>query len=285
MRLLFAAALIASASTALATEITVRGTKVDVDEQSVKCEVKAPSVVSTKRLAGCDSATAITIPKTGTKLVKFEIEPGDPSISQGQRAELRDMFEAKNGDETWYRFKTLLPLDYPFDDRSRVVTAQWHERMPDGDDHKRPPLAHRVVGRGFLVTLWDDKAFDASKGTGDGVVLVNEPTIKPGVAYEYVYRFVWRPDEKGVVTGWRREETCDVAQMKCTPGPWAQYIDYKGPVGFKTAAGYYFKLGVYTTHKFATPLVVYHNGYRRGPTAASVGATDAMFKAPRVSSR
>ena len=89
--------------------ITMFGKAVEVDETSLKCGVKAIKGVSLLRLADCDSAVEMKLPKSGISFIRFEVAPGDPQISQGWRAELRDMYVAKNGEEVWYRFSTLLP--------------------------------------------------------------------------------------------------------------------------------------------------------------------------------
>src|SRR6476469_5073488 len=60
--------------------LTITGTPISAEEESVKCQMKPPSWVSTRRLADCDSATYIEIPKTSTRLVRFEIWPATQQI-------------------------------------------------------------------------------------------------------------------------------------------------------------------------------------------------------------
>src|SRR3954470_12247131 len=79
--------------------ITMFGKAVAVDETSLKCGVKAIKGASLLRLADCDSALEMKLPKSGISFIRFEVAPGDPQISQGWRAELRDMYVAKNGEE------------------------------------------------------------------------------------------------------------------------------------------------------------------------------------------
>src|SRR3954452_10019694 len=135
--------------------ITMFGKPVEVEETSLKCGVKAIKGVSLLRLADCDSALEMKLPKSGISFIRFEVAPGDPQISQGWRAELRDMHVAKNGEEVWYRFSTLMPSTNALEIPHRVVTAQWHEEMPLGKLHKRPPLARRQVNGGFDVPALD----------------------------------------------------------------------------------------------------------------------------------
>ena len=269
--------IITGATLPFGKKITILGQTVDVDEMSLKCGVKAIAGFSLLRLADCHSAVAMKLPKSGGSFIRFEVAPGDPQISQGWRAELRDMYVAKNGEEVWYRFSTLLPSTTALKAAHRVVTAQWHEEMPLGKPHKRPPLAHRQINGGFAVTLWDTAVFDASNGAGDGVQLVWEPRYETGVIHEYVYRIVWRQDAAGLVMAWQRKHVCSGNERTCTVGAWQVFIDRSGPIGFVDADGYYFKFGVYTTHPFSQPLVVYHRGYRRGGDASSVEATEPVF--------
>src|SRR3954468_13728036 len=116
--------------------VTILGKAGDVDERSLKCGVKAIRGVSLLRLSDCDSALELKLPKSQISFIRFEVTPGDPQISQGWRAELRDMYVAKNGEEVWYRFSTLVPSTNALDVPHRVVTAQWHEEMPLGKLHK-----------------------------------------------------------------------------------------------------------------------------------------------------
>ncbi len=269
--------IITGATLPFGKRITILGQTVDVDETSLKCGVKAIAGFSLLRLANCHSAVAMKLPKWGAQFIRFEVAPGDPQISQGWRAELRDMYVAKNGEEVWYQFSTLLPSTTALKAAHRVVTAQWHEEMPLGKPHKRPPLAHRQINGGFAVTLWDTAVFDASNGAGDGVQLVWESRYETGVIHEYVYRIVWRQDAEGLVMAWQRKHVCSGNERTCTVGAWQAFIDRSGPIGFVDAGGYYFKFGVYTTHPFSQPLVVYHRGYRRGGDASSVEATEPVF--------
>jgi hypothetical protein len=263
------------AASALAQDGTliIHGVPVSVEEDSVKCDLGPIEGVSARRLVDCDSATVITLPDhTGSKVVKFEIDPQDEQISQGTRAELRDMYEAVNGEEVWYRFSTLLPRDMPKETSYRVVLAQWHERVKPGGASLRPPLAHRLIDGDFIVTLWNQDVHDRTAGRGDGTILYREPKLELGVIHDYVYRVLWSPDARGRVTAWTRIRRCSVMTMACRPEPWRLMILYEGAVGYPDMVGYYFKIGLYTTTIFHEPLVAFHAGYDRGPTAAAIEA-------------
>jgi hypothetical protein len=249
-----------------------------VQRQSIKCELGGIDGLSILRLTDCGSATLLRLPDhPATRLVQFEIKPGDAQISQGTRAELRDPYEAVNGEETWYRLTTALPKDFPVDRRQRLVLAQWHEHAAPGGNSLRPPLAHRLVGGALVVDLWNQAVYDKSNGLDEGLAIYRDPSFKTGVFHEFIYRVVWNPGSGGAVTGWRRER-CLIPDKDCSSGPWQKFVDYRGPIGYASVLGYYFKFGVYTTHKFDKPLVVYHADFKRGATAADVGATDDIFR-------
>src|SRR3954454_9509547 len=72
--------------------ITMFGKAVEVDETSLKCGVKGIKGVSLLRLADCESAVEMKLPKSGISFIRCEVAPGDPQISQGCPAELRDMY-------------------------------------------------------------------------------------------------------------------------------------------------------------------------------------------------
>jgi len=212
-------------------------------------------------------------------VIRFEIRPENPQINQGRRAELRDMLDAVAGQEVWYRFSTLVPLDFP-KNAPQVVLAQWHEQLAEGEPSRRPPLAHRLIDGVFIVTLWNDQIYESSGGKGNGIVLFQDPSYALGSVYDYVYRIVWAPVGQGSVTGWRREKACSFAEPACKPGRWHRFIAYGGPIGYEVAKGYYFKLGIYTVRPFTSPLTVYHRAYQRGPNPYSVRATEKIFRAP-----
>ena len=253
------------------------GAEPAMKQQSVKCELGKLDGMSVRRLVGCGSATMITFPADPSlKLVRFEIDPGDAKISGGTRAEFQDLYKAHNGEENWYRFSDALPRDFPLPN-NRVVLAQWHEYVAGDGNALRPPLAHRLINGQFVVTLWNSTLYAESKGDGDGLTLFREPKFELGIFHEYVYRILWSPDEKGLVTGWRRTK-CLLVKATCETGAWEKFIDYKGPIGYSDIGGYYFKYGLYTTHKFDQPMIEYALDYARGPTANSVNAVGALFQ-------
>lgn len=247
---------------------------IDKRGESVLCEIGTPRGWSVRRLTSCDSAEIIEFPRdSGRYGARFNIVPYDPKISAGIRAELRDMDEFVNGDEVWYRFSTLIPNTFPVDQDHSVVLAQWHERVPAGNHDYRPPLAHRLRDGDLLVTLWNDDLFDATGGKGSGLIAYREPGLKTGRFHEFVYRVRWSAGDDGFVHGWKR--ICGLTD--CNGAEWRRIVRHDGPVGYEQAAGYYFKIGIYTVHAFAAPMVVYHKEYSAGRSPQAVGADAPVF--------
>lgn len=244
---------------------------------SIKCDIGAIPNISKKRLADCDSATwfkqadeAVT-----DSVVLFHIDPEDKKISNGNRAELRDMYEAVNGEEIWYRISTKLPSDFPIDEQHRLVLSQWHERTPEGAPSLRPPLSHRLWNGRFVVTLWNQDRIDRLGIEGDGEILFELPEIELGVYYDFIYKTVWSPDKTGQIIGWMRK--CSQASDTCEDNPWREIIRNEGPNGYPGVLGYYFKYGLYTVSEFDTAFMAYHKDYQAGADARSIGATDPVF--------
>ena len=137
----------------------------------------------------------------------------------------------------------------------------------------RPNISHRLWNGRFVVTLWSDDGFEWL-GTieGDGQILYSEPRSNPGV-----YRFVGSPENDGRIDSWMRQcpplrETCD--------SDWHDMIQFVGTTGYSNdkVDGYYFKYGLYTVSDFDAPFTAFHKDYWRGPTAASIGLSDPIFK-------
>ena len=262
------------------SEIVVQGTPVTLESTSIKCELGETEGVSKKRLVGCDSAQLIEVSHgdLSVRAVEFRINPKDKQISSGVRAELRDMHESVNGDETWYRFATLLPSDFPIEAKHRLVVSQWHERIFEGGESLRPPLSHRLWDGRFVVTLWNQDRVDERGIEGDGEILFEIPELKRGVFHEFVYKIKWSSDADGEILAWLRE--CALAEPNCPNGTWKQIIRYKGSTGYDSdkAKSYYFKFGLYTVTDFDVPFTAFHKGYKRGASAAEVDAVDVVLQ-------
>ncbi len=263
-------------------ELEIGGQQFQARKASYKCGIGDSEILSTSRLVHCDSAELIEFEYQSVlqRLMKFKIDPADRQISAGVRAELRDLRESRNGDETWYRFATLLPEAFPLEAKHRLVLAQWHEHIR-GDDKRdmRPPLSHRLWNGRFVVTLWNNHRLETRGPRGDGEILFEIPRIERGFFHEFVYRINWSAGDDGRIVAWMRQ--CPSLSTNCEDGsPWRKVIRYEGSTGYDNDVieGYYFKLGLYTVSDFDVPFTAYHRDYRSGQTAESVGAKAAVFK-------
>lgn len=260
-------------------EVVIRGQPFSLDVESFKCEIGDTPDISTKRLVGCDSAELIELSHDDfdLKAVRFEIRPHDPKISDGTRAELRDMHEAVNGEETWYRFASLLPEDFAIDSPHRLVISQWHERVREGHKSLRPPISHRLWNGRFVVTLWYEQLVEEKGLDGDGEIIFERPSLERGVLHEFAYKVLWSSGADGEIVAWKR--TCDLLADPCTAA-WREIIRHEGANGYDSAdvRSYYFKLGLYTVTDFEVPYVAYHKGYHVGTSAKQVGLDDPMFR-------
>lgn len=276
----FSAAMAINAVQAQPTDIIINGTPVAVDRKSVKCDLGEIEKVSKRRLVNCNSAKLIELSYGGEKssTVKFTIDPFDEKISDGVRAELRDMHEAGNGDETWYRFSTLLPEDFPVDAKHRLVLSQWHERVREGQESLRPPLSHRLWNGRFVVTLWNKERIEKRGMEGDGEILFDRPELERGIFHEFVYKILWSPEKDGTITGWTRK--CPILTPACEGSNWTEIIRYEGATGYDSSKikSYYFKLGLYTVTDFEVPFTAYHRNYRVGGSAQEIGLVDGVFE-------
>ena len=205
---------------------------------------------STKRIVGEHSLNFVPNFKGVPNAARFEIRPSDPKIFEGFRAELRDPYVASPGEIVWYRFRTLIPTDFPLDQKHSMVLAQWHDRKTGGEVSKRPPLAVRLVNGELRLTLWNDELFERYKGEGPGKIIYKSTEIQTGAWLVFTFQVKWSADEDaGFVRAWRNGRLI---------------ADYEGPIGYKgDIYGPYFKLGAYTVHDFQSPMVIYHTDYRR----------------------
>lgn len=269
-------------ATALDNEIIIDSQPVSMTKQSIKCDVDEIENISTRRLVHCDSAKLVELryKDISKSAVKFTIAPFDDEISKGVRAELRDMYEAKNGEVVWYRFSTLLEKDFPMASTHRLVLAQWHERTQDGVGSLRPPLSHRLWNGQFVITLWNQDRIDAQGPTGDGEVLFEQSDFELGVFHEFVYKLRWSASEDGEITGWTRK--CPVLETTCPGENWQQIVKHKGSTGYdnEKVKSYYFKLGLYTVTEFDVPFTAYHRDYRIGANAEDIGIADTDLGQP-----
>lgn len=262
-------------------EIEIDGKTFNVAKSSLQGDSAAPEWLSTRRLTNGDSAKLVTFScgNIEQRAVEFNLNPHDDQISAGVRAELRDVHESVNGDETWYRFSTLLPKTFPIDARHRLVLAQWHDHLRNDELHLRPPLSHRLWNGRFVVTLWNKHRVGQMGTDGDGEILFEIPRIERGVFHEFVYKVRWSHEDDGEVIAWMRQSP--LLSLDCEDSTsWQEIISYQGSIGYddETVTGYYFKIGLYTVREFDVPFTAYHKDYHRGDSAEAVGVDAAKFR-------
>jgi hypothetical protein len=194
---------------------------------------------SRKRIVGPHSLRLEAADQVGVA-ARFELRPGD-YVSEGHRAELRDLYHAVPGSEVWYAFSTMVPEEHPAGEGNICVLCQWHDQAPAGLACLKPPLAHRLRGRRFYVTLGADGHAQREIASIDPLPL--------GVWHRFVYHVRWSPGPDGFVRGW----------LGGVP-----LVDHEGPVGYAVDLGPYFKMGVYCARDVTTPHVAWHAEYRRG---------------------
>ncbi|MFT7459970.1 MAG: hypothetical protein ACI909_002658 [Planctomycetota bacterium] len=266
---------------AMEQEILIEGQTITYNKSSVKCDIGEIDGVSTRRLLNCDSAELIEVRTADNeaRVSKFTITPFDSQISDGVRAELRDMHVAQNGDETWYRFSTLLPKSFPVQSEHRLVLAQWHEKVREGVGSLRPPLSHRLWNGRFVITLWNNHRVAEQGLDGDGQILFEQEAFKLGVFHEFIYKVKWSGDDDGEVIGWKRE--CATRDVHCNDAsPWRSVINYKGSTGYKNeeVKGYYFKFGLYTVREFDVTFTAFQKNYRSAATLGGVRIGDEKLE-------
>ena len=105
----------------------------------------------TKKFAASYSGQIVSRPtRRGRYAARFELRAGDDT-GDGIRAEVKEMYCASLGRDTWYSFSTYIPPDFPIVKTPTVIT-QWHASEDAGEDAaaRSPVLAHRY-GSGDLV--------------------------------------------------------------------------------------------------------------------------------------
>lgn len=216
-------------------DVTLSGTRLD----------DLPAGWSRRRIVGAHSLKLETAGPAGIA-ARFELRSGD-WVSDGHRAELRDLYHAVPGSEVWYAFATMVPAEHPSGEDNICVLSQWHDQSRPGLACGKPPLAHRLRGRRFYVTLNAD-------GHGQCTVAAVDP-LPFGVWLHFVYHIRWSPGADGFVRGWLDG---------------APFLYHAGPVGYAADLGPYFKMGVYCARDVITPHVAWHAAYRRGFSPAVV---------------
>jgi peptide/nickel transport system ATP-binding protein len=208
---------------------------------------------STRRLVGPWSARADTSrARTGRFSCRFELRPQD-TVSQGNRAELRDWWNAPPGSECWYGFSTFLPVDFAPPPDTSIVLAQWHDQARLGEPSGKPPIALRYRGG---VLRFTGAAGVVASPTPEIVHLFGETAATAGTWMDFILRVQWPSGGDGAVECFVNGESL---------------FRFNGPLGYcNQTLGPYFKLGLYASGPFTDPLIAWHDNYSRGGTYAAV---------------
>ena len=208
---------------------------------------------STRRLAGPWSArTDDSRARIGRYSCRFELRPQD-NVSQGNRAELRDWWNAHLDTECWYGFSTFLPLDFAPPAGTGIVLAQWHDQARLGEPSGKPPIALRY--RDGLLRFTGAAGAVASSNP-EIVHLFGETEATPGAWMDFALRVRWPGSGDGAVECFVNGESL---------------FRFDGPLGYRNQTlGPYFKFGLYASGPFTEPLVAWHDNYSRGGTYAAV---------------
>lgn len=202
--------------------------------------------------------------QAGNLVARFELRHGDPRVRSGNRAEIRETtFMAPFGEELWYRFRTLIPEEWP-DQNVRCVIAQWHS-VPDwmrGEVWRSPVLAIEYRDKAFVVRICHSNERiqeDNSVRSNNKTRLYKSADLaQKGRWHDFVIQVHWSWESDGYLNVWIDGQ---------------QVVSYKGPVGYWDEEGPYFKMGIYRDETHDT-FILYHDDYRRGTSAREVGFGD-----------
>lgn len=219
----------------------------------------------TSRLPAADSASVQKkIVRSGTYAAAIRLEPGDPPVLGGHRAELNDPAMARPGSQASYRFSLYLPAGTRLEPGQSCVIAQFHDQSSEvvTDRYKngahKPPLALRYRADGDLqITVQRDA--NASSPEGERFEIARLPAFALGAWHDFRLRVKWDPKD-GAVEIWHRDVPRGVEK---------KIAGYAGGVGDPppappTGEGPYFKVGPYCGSA-APPgeLTVYFDDYSR----------------------
>lgn len=251
-----------------------------VNPSGVVFDFEAQSLVvaglSRRRLIDSYSATITNdVVRHGRAAVRFELRPGD-RVSDGWRAELRDINNAKPNSEVWYALSTLVPEDFPEDDNSYVL-IQWHDQKVPWNNPKghSPPLALRYHLGSIRLTLRHAFSGQRDGENGRELVLFEQDDFAKGVWHDFVYHIRWsaHPAPASANKTESNLKRVGAGMRSGVVRAWLdnrKIVDYSGPIGYFDDLGPYVKFGIYARNNVGGARVVYHDEYRRGLTLEQV---------------
>ena len=207
-----------------------------------KNEIKSEwlgNIVSTGRLLSPGKSYSINVftdSVSKEQLLRFELRKNeywtDIRGDQSFRAEIDAKDRPPMTSEKWYRFKILLPGDFPIED-NRLVLAQWHgaDKWWLGEHNRNPVLSFRFINGIFSIKLmhsskyiiWNVEEIPSEK-------LFKTKDFALDKWHDFVIEAKWTYEDDGFINIWWNDE---------------QIVHYKGPVGYNDFRGPYFQFGIY----------------------------------------
>ena len=205
-----------------------------------------------------DQFEIVTDPvRQGGFAAKFTVRPGDKfGSTSGERSEV--LYTGANeveGDDVWYAWSTLFPLDWTTP-TGWSIFAQWHSSYPVS-----PPVAFNMKGERIQVNL-NTGAVDSGGATFKPVYPITD-TLQRGVWNDFVVHIVWSATN-GSLQVWHRTGS----------DPFVQRVDVSGIPTMQTLGGVvssnYLKIGFYRNDEPTLTNVVYQDGFSRATTPAAL---------------
>jgi len=183
--------------------------------------------------------TVVTDPvRQGRYALRTELRQGDIN-SSGTRNELTlasSLFQEVEGNDKWYAWSTLFPVDYPSNNTWQVFT-QWHHSGCCGS----PPVEFDVYGERIQLTH------------DGGTVLWSTPLVR-GVWHDFVVHVYWSSTAGYVDLYYDSTKVLDhQATQTLYPGEYT-----------------YLKQGLYRNANITQVGIVYHDGMVMGTSLADV---------------
>ena len=209
---------------------------------------------SCRRLAAPHSAVIQReVVRQGELACRFELRPDD-YVSQGHRAELRDLYNVRWEEEVWYGFSSYLSAEHHVSGDTACVIAQWHDQAKLGDPSGKPPIALRYRDGRLRVTGAYGR--EASPDPDIRYEFASLADFRLGVWHDFVFRVFWSRHGASEIEAWHDGE---------------RFVSWAGPLAYENEAeGPYFKFGAYWSPPGKTPCVVYQDNYSRGHSYAEV---------------
>jgi hypothetical protein len=182
------------------------------------------------------SINVMTDPVSKEQSLRFELRKNeywtDIKGDRSFRAEIDAKDRPPINSERWYRFKIMLPGDFPIED-NRLVLAQWHgaDKWWLGENNRSPVLSFRFIDGIFSIKLMHSSnriIWNVGDIPSEKLFKSQEFTLNEW--HDFVIEAKWTYEDDGFINIWWNNE---------------QIVHYKGPVGYNDFKGPYFQFGIY----------------------------------------